>query len=46
MLVLNIAIQTLITNNNKESDKLWNLNTLRYYIALGMGIQIYKWDAK
>ena len=36
----NLAIQTLITYNNKESDKLWNLNVLRYYNTLGMGVQV------
>ena len=38
----NLAIQTLITNNNKENSKLRNLNVLRYYNASGMGLQVYE----
>ena len=33
----NLAIQTLITNSNKESSKLQKLNVLGYYKASGMG---------
>ena len=32
-----LVMQTLITSNNKESDKLQNLNVLRYYNASEMG---------
>ena len=37
MLTLNLTIQTLITRNNKESDKLQNLNVLHYYNDFGDG---------
>ena len=36
MVYFRLVMQTLITSNNKESDKLQNLNVLRYYNALGM----------
>ena len=42
----NLAIQTLITNNNKENSKLRKLNVLRYYNAPGMGVQVYEWGRK
>ena len=37
MFAFSLVIQTLITNNNKESDKLRNLNVQCYYNASGMG---------
>ena len=35
MIVFNLIIQTLVTNINKESDKLQKLNVLHNYNALG-----------
>ena len=37
MFAFSLVIQILITNDNKESGKLQNLNIMRYYNALGMG---------
>ena len=42
----NLDIQTLINNNNKESNKFPNLNILRYYNASGVAVQIYEWGRK
>ena len=42
-LLLLLAIQTLITSNNMESDKLRKLKVLRYYIILGDGDTNHKW---
>ena len=46
MVDFNLVMQTLITINNKESNKLQNLNVLRYYNALGMGVQVCEMGKK